>query len=37
MSGELFVTAKLKAKSSAVSVFCCSGKLHMVIGNTVEV
>jgi hypothetical protein len=27
MSGELFVTAKLNARSSAVSVFCCSGKL----------
>ena len=28
MSGELFVTVKLKARSSAVSVFCCSGKLE---------
>jgi hypothetical protein len=27
MSGELLVMAKLKARSSAVSVFCCSGKL----------
>jgi hypothetical protein len=27
MSGELFVIAKLKTRSSLVSVFCCSGKL----------
>jgi hypothetical protein len=27
MSGELLLITKLKARSSAVSVFCCSGKL----------
>lgn len=27
ISGELLVMVKLNAKSSAVSVFCCSGKL----------
>lgn len=37
MSGELLEIAKLKDKSSAVSVFCCSGKLlkHMALRSAV--
>lgn len=38
MSGELLLIVKLKARSSTVSEFCCSGKLlkHMAVRSAVE-